>query len=259
MSPSGKVDEYRRKLQTLRAWDAYLLEESGLPGPRGNLELAQAVAELGDESLFQRYLTIPIPEAPENSAPVFLVFCGVVGLGKLIAQGKQDHVQTLRRFASDARWRVREAVAIALQKAGDGDIEFVLNVAQAWERGNLLERRAVVAALCEPRLLKDPAVAGRVLQVLDRITASILEVENRKDEALAVLKKGLGYGWSVAVAASPAAGKRYMEKWISSPDRDIQWIMKENLTKNRLVKLDADWVTRQSKKLRAQTSKGFQP
>lgn len=36
----SKADDYRRKLQTLDSWDAYLLQESGLPGPRGNLELA---------------------------------------------------------------------------------------------------------------------------------------------------------------------------------------------------------------------------
>jgi serine protease inhibitor len=32
------------------------------------------------------------------------------------------------------------------------------------------------------------------------------------------------------------------EKWLSSDDRDICWIMKENLKKNRLVKMDANWV-----------------
>jgi hypothetical protein len=34
-----KSDEYRAQLRSLESWDAYLLQESGLPGPRGNLEL----------------------------------------------------------------------------------------------------------------------------------------------------------------------------------------------------------------------------
>ena len=33
-----------------------------------------------------------------------------------------------------------------------------------------------------------------------------------------------------------------MEKWLTSSDKDIRWIMKENLKKNRLVRMDADWV-----------------
>ncbi len=37
----AKADQYREILRTLDEWDAFLLKESGLPGPRGNLELAQ--------------------------------------------------------------------------------------------------------------------------------------------------------------------------------------------------------------------------
>jgi hypothetical protein len=33
-----------------------------------------------------------------------------------------------------------------------------------------------------------------------------------------------------------------MEKWLVTPDKDIRWIMLENLKKNRLVRVDADWV-----------------
>lgn len=33
-----KTDEYRARLRALEEWDAFLLKESGLPGPRGNIE-----------------------------------------------------------------------------------------------------------------------------------------------------------------------------------------------------------------------------
>jgi hypothetical protein len=62
-----KADMYRKKLQELDDWDAFLLKESGLPGPRGNLELAQVVADLGDQELFERYLTYDADRAPANS------------------------------------------------------------------------------------------------------------------------------------------------------------------------------------------------
>ncbi len=35
-----------------------------------------------------------------------------------------------------------------------------------------------------------------------------------------------------------------MEKWFKSKDPDIRWIMRENLKKNRLVRLDTEWVGR---------------
>jgi hypothetical protein len=53
-----KTDQYRAKLRALLDWDGHLRQESGLPGPRGNIELAQAVADEGDEQLFYRYLTL---------------------------------------------------------------------------------------------------------------------------------------------------------------------------------------------------------
>jgi hypothetical protein len=71
-------------------WDAYLLAESGLPGPRANLELAHTVAEIGDEERFLSYLSLSPEEAPTNSPAVFLAVCGAMGLGRLVAEGRRD-------------------------------------------------------------------------------------------------------------------------------------------------------------------------
>jgi hypothetical protein len=67
-----------------------LLKESGLPGLRGNIELAQVVADEGNLALFQRYLTFTAEEAPTNSPYEFLAFCGTVGLGRILAEGDQN-------------------------------------------------------------------------------------------------------------------------------------------------------------------------
>jgi hypothetical protein len=114
-----KSAQYRETLRTLEDWDSFLLEESGLPGPRGNLELAQAVADEGDETLFRRYLSFDAEKAPVNSPYEFLAFCGAVGLGRLLAEGKTEVLETLRLCASDPRWRMREGVAMALQRFGE--------------------------------------------------------------------------------------------------------------------------------------------
>jgi hypothetical protein len=65
---------------------------------------------------------------------------------------------------------------------------------------------------------------------------------NRRGEGFIAVRKGLGYCWSVAVAALPDEGKALMDKWLVKPDKDIQWIMQENLKKNRLVRIDIHWV-----------------
>ena len=237
-----KAAEYRNRLSKLEDWDAFLLKESGLPGPRGNLELAQVVADAGNQALFERYLAYDADQAPTNSPYEFLAFCGVVGLGRLLAEGQAGMLVPLRHCASDRRWRIREGVATALQRLGDVDMDALVRAMRTWSTGTALEQRAAAAALCEPRLLSRPKHARAVLRILDRITASVRQVENRKSEDFVALRKGLGYCWSVAVAALPGEGKRLMEKWLVDADRDVRWIMKENLKKNRLARVDASWV-----------------
>ncbi|HUW10885.1 MAG TPA: hypothetical protein VM537_14235, partial [Anaerolineae bacterium] len=73
-------------------------------------------------------------------------------------------------------------------------------------------------------------------------TSSLQRTEDRRQEDFRVLRKGLGYCWSVAVAAHPEAGRPLMEKWMQSDDRYVQWIMRQNLKKNRLIRMDAEWV-----------------
>jgi hypothetical protein len=75
-----------------------------------------------------------------------------------------------------------------------------------------------------------------------RITASFKRTDNRRSADFQVLRKGLGYCWSVAVVGLPDEGKTLMEKWLTSDDKDTQWIMRENLKKTRLARLDSEWV-----------------
>ena len=241
----SKADGYRQILRELDDWVPFLRRESGLPGPRGNQELAYAVAEEGNRQRFEQLLSF---QAQENTPDVFLVFCGLIGLGKLAAR-EPKLFDRLRRYALDPRWRIREAVATGLQLAGDQDMDQLLKEMQTWMKGNWYERRAAAAALAEPRLLKESKRARKVLQVLDEITKSMEEADETRDESFKILRQAMGYCWSVAVAALPESGKPMIEKWLNSPDKDILWMMKENLKKNRLVKVDASWVEACNRKL----------
>jgi hypothetical protein len=252
----AKVDIYRTQLRTLEHWDAWLQQESGLPGPRANLELAAAVAEEGDEPFFRHCLELDAPPAPANSPLEFLVFCGIVGYGKLLAAGRSTVLPLLRRYASDPRWRLREGVVLGLQYLGAADMPALLDLMELWSSGNPFEQRAAAAALCEPKLLTNLQAMSseRVLAVLDSITASIGGLADRKSDAFQALRKGLGYCWSVAVVAAPEQGKLLMERWLTSADPDIRWIMRENLAKNRLIRLDAAWVAQAQAQLQQPAS-----
>ena len=229
-------------MRGLKDWTPFLLKESGLPGPRGNLELAQAAAQEADADQIKAFLSIPAEQAPENTARVFVVFCGVLALGKLLAAGDRTQLSRLRGYASDPRWRIREAVAMALQTLGDEGMRSLLSEMRLWSAGNWYEKRAAAAALAEPRLLGTAATAGAVLKILDRITASMVAARDRGSESFKTLRQGMGYCWSVAVAALPDAGKPLFEKWLRSADPDVRWMLRENLRKNRLVKMDPTWV-----------------
>lgn len=182
---TNETEAYRETLRQLADREPFLLAESGLPGPRGNFELANVAADEGDESTFRRMLAYDPQRAPANSPQEFLAFCGVVGLGKLLAEGKTQVLKDIRNRASDPRWRVCEAVAMALQRWGRRDMPALLREMVGWSKGGRLEQRP-------PR----------------------------------------------------------MERWIGSKDRDVQWVMKQNLRKNRLTRLDPKWVKRAQKRLK---------
>lgn len=249
------VETYREHLRQMCDWESFLLAESRLPGPRANLDLAQAAADEGDATQFRAWLAIGADEAPANTPGEFLPLCGALGFGRLLAEGDRAALADIRRAANDRRWRVREGAAMALQRWGAADMPALLVEADDWAGGTRLEQRAIAAALCEPPLLTDVATAERVLDVLDRITATVRGAAavsgaaERRSDGFVALRKGLGYCWSVAAVAAPARGLALMEKWLADEDKDVRWIMRENLGKARLARLDAEWVARQRARL----------
>lgn len=229
----GKVEEYTQELMALRRsdWPAYLSEHSGLPGPRGNIELGQALADVGDLALFDDLI------ATEDE---YLTFCGVLGLGAVLADGDRTVLPRLRAYATDARWRVREGVAMALQRLGDADLPQLLDVVRAWVNDpDPLVQRAALAGICEPRLLVSPAGAASALEACRNATASLeaRPLDTRRSPDVRVLRQGLGYCWSVAVAADPAHGLAEFAKLEQTDDPDVAWVARENRKKRRLASL----------------------
>jgi hypothetical protein len=146
-----------------------------------------------------------------------------------------DTVMTwLRELAADRRWRVREGVAIALQRIGRESMSHLLGEMQVWAGEGPYVQRAAAAGLCEPDLLSQNANAVQVLTILDRITTSLAASTDRRKDDFKVLRQALGHCWSVAAAAAPDNARPYFEKWMRSTDKDVAWVMKSNLGKARM-------------------------
>ncbi|HEX7555875.1 MAG TPA: hypothetical protein VF338_04570 [Leptolinea sp.] len=246
----SKIDAYRQEIKTIKEESelrSFLLSNSNLPGPRGNLELAYAAAEEIHAALLIEWTALSAADAPVNSALEFLTFCGVLGQGRLYNEGDARALDRIIHAASDSRWRTREAAANALQQIGKKDIVKLTKILPRLANGNQFEQRCAVAAICEPSLLVDPVVIHFPLQLLDLITTSFSKYPGKKEEGYIALKKGLAYGWSVAAAANLDYGKPKMEKWLQVEDKDVRRVMQENLKKNRLIRLDEAWVNKWKK------------
>src|SRR2546423_748225 len=160
----GRVDAYRAELRALKRWEPYLKKHSGLPGPRANLELVQAVGDEADSDRLWRF---------SASADEFLALCGTAGLGK-VALMEPDTVMTwLRELASDRRWRVREGVAIALQRIGRESMPHLLAQMQVWAGEGPYVQRAAAAGLCGSDLLAEDPNTVPVVANLDCLISSL--------------------------------------------------------------------------------------
>jgi hypothetical protein len=245
----NKIDAYREVLRELEDWEPYLEKESGLPGPRPNLELAKAVALEGVPEFFEHLRKYGPDQAPANTPKEFLAFCGTLGLAKLLVLGHPGTLEVAREQAADPRWRIREAAVLALQRWGRHYPDTLVAAMNDWAEGSALEKRAAVATLCEPELLENETVARRTLELLDKVMNSIQRIGDRSGLGFRTLRETLSESWSVAVVAAPDRGKELMEKWVESSDSDIRWIIRQSLGHTKLLRLDADWVKAQREKL----------
>jgi hypothetical protein len=239
------ADAHREALRTLPADEAfaYLTTRSGLPGPRANLELMGAFADVAPAALVRQ-----AADEPDE----YLRCCGTVGLGRLLLDAEPSATAPapgseaaglealLHARAADGSWRVREAAAMALQRVGDQDTARLRRLVATWVAdADPLVRRAAVAGVCEPRLLRDPATARSALDACVRATASIeaLPAAARRDPDVRTLRQALGYCWSVAVAGAPDEGLPLFLALGPSADPDVAWIDRSNRGKARLRRL----------------------
>jgi hypothetical protein len=226
---------------------------SGLPGPRLNLRLVDELAgAVGDvvrradppvervAGLLDRWAHLSVDEAPGDRPEVILPCAAVAAYGEVAAARPDwwdDEIAKLRRAARDPRWRVRELVAQGLQRALDADWPRAAGELRGWAGDDdPLVVRAAAAGVAEPRLLGEGVRAADALEVQRRCARRYRSytAEERRTDPVKVLRKALGFTVSVAVAATGDFG--LLEELVAAAtgDRDLRWVVRENLKKARL-------------------------
>lgn len=239
-----------------RPLEFYLRENSRLPGPRANLELAQDVGHVLSAALPQRaahvhvllddFLDTSQRTINSNTSDEFIMLSGIIALGVCASTyptWRQETFDALDRYANSGFWRIREGVALAYQEllSADADVAIERLIALAM-RGSYLQQRAAIASLAEPRLLYSPQILDAALAV-QRVVLERMRVEPavvRRQEDFRILRRTLGYTLSIVTAASPDAGFTIMRDCVLWDDDDIRWVLKENLRKKRLAKFTQD-------------------
>lgn len=235
----------------------YLTTNSNLPGPRGNLALAFKFAESFEKEsvstelvdLLVKWVNISPEEAPTNNPGEYLTFCGILSLGAHYCYADENTKKLImdqfKIAMNDKRWRVKEGVAMGFQKIAERDFEPIKKYFSQWYgSSSYAEKRAFIAALAHPPILKDKEIARFSLKMSENILDEIISVDkaSRKSEEFTVLSKGLQYALSVFVADLPDEGFDLLKKYAKINDPELKKIIKSNLGKSRLTKKYASEV-----------------
>lgn len=97
------------------------------------------------------------------------------------------------------------------------------------------------------------ARAKKALEFHKKILARIISARERYSFEFKTLRKGLGYTLGVVTYAIPKEGSEFMRQLVDSQDADVQWIVKENLKKKRLIKNHPDEVDSIKRLMRTKT------
>lgn len=150
---------------------ALLARGSGLPGTRANLPLARAfaaacAADVRGPALARRMASATSDEAPGGSPLEMIPLAGVLAAGACAARqrrAREDMLALLHEACDDPRFRVREAVSVALADVGAREGDALLGRVGTFADGYfhaaaLLDALASAAWL--PTLTDAPGVVG---------------------------------------------------------------------------------------------------
>ena len=239
-------EDYKKMLASLspRKWDAYLSNHAVLPTTELNVDLAVAFSSVGTLVDFKRFLRLEQgTDLSEYTPREFFIYCGLLGYGTYLAKSHDAGLlKQLRIWANDSRLHIREGVVQALQVIGQQRASRLLAYANTWAGGSRFEQGVMVAAICDPKFLRNNEICADVLSVLDLITVTILNQNDPDEEGYLELRMLLNRAWGLAAAALPGKAKPMIDRWLNEGKPVINQIIAGNTQGRKLQNVDYEWT-----------------
>ena len=253
---------------TFEELETFLLNNAFLPDGKINTSLSDAFADHFDNltitplkwKLLNKWASLSYSEAPTDSTNEFLCLCSVKGFCEFYTYGsvkEQRHIlDILKKAMNDRRWKVRESSVMGLQRISDKNFfSFKKIVNSLIKNSTLLEKRAIIASLTHPDILKIKSNAIYSLSITEIIFKDILSLTPLQLQSVAfkVLCKTLESSVSIFVAYCPEEGFEMLKKFatVGEGENIIRSIIMCNLKKVRLHKYHKEEVIEISKLLKS--------
>ncbi len=218
----------------------FLVTNSGLPGPRGNLTLAAEASRLiamdwATKRGFLKGLIIGWLASGDE----YLLFVTHSAIGHVLS-GNPEEVEWAVPILYEANfsplWRAREGVTFALEALLEDRSDLALSLIDKWckPRDPIVVRNSIVALAHPTQLRRNNAQ----LDALERYNGVGMEIVAKvidPGDDVKMLAKSLGFTLSVAAETDEGYLDEF-ENWIDGNIKAWRSIIKENLTKARIAK-----------------------
>lgn len=246
---AAALDEAVAKKKTDRLFKLLGLA-SGLPGPRANMTLANAFAadvaahgKKGDALAFAM-ATLHPDVAPGATEHEFLPVCGVLAVGARAAKDeplRKRALALLHDAAEDPRFRVRDAVPIALAKIGAEMGDDLAEQLRSWMDG-YFQAAAVLRALEDRELL---SATKRHQVVVERLHDAFALACNAPRSAarypgFKAMMEALGSAPAGVSMKFPQQVLELLATWAEIQIPEMREVVRQNLRDKRMQRLGAD-------------------
>ena len=218
----------------------FLIANSGLPGPRGNLTLAAEASRLiARDWIAKRGFLKCLIVGWSTSGDEYLMFVAHSAIGHILSSnsGEEDWAVPILYEANFSKlWRAREGVTFALEALLENRADLALRLIEEWCKSQdpIVVRNSIVA-LAHPTQLRRNRVQLDALERYNGIGMEMVAKPKNAGDDVKMLAKSLGFTLSVAAEADEDYLAQF-EKWIDGNVKVWRTIIRENLTKARIAK-----------------------
>lgn len=224
-----------------------MLLNSGMPGKRANLEIIKKFSDFIKSKELNQEVYLKLIEfwsitANGDDPNTILCLAGLLGLSHYYLDN--NYIEEIKiiliEAMNDSRWRVREVIQETLKIIAMNDYNDLITFIDNIKDPTMLEYRAIITTLAHPEILLNNIQKEYAISKLVEVFNAFLIFENTEDiknEEFKALVKGLNFAPSVIVSKIPDKGFDIFEEYIGK-SKNLNRIIKENLKKNRLTKLN---------------------